>query len=90
MAIMIKSWRLKVLEPNTKLKQAKRRKTMEKFYMVTGAAGKPIYAYNCIEFDKAERVAKKAVAEGRDDVYILTATHFIQSPTPELTTQTIQ
>jgi hypothetical protein len=30
MAIMIKSWRLKVLEPNTKLKQAKKSKTMEK------------------------------------------------------------
>jgi predicted transcriptional regulator len=58
----------------------------EKFYQVTGPAGKPVYQYNVTDFEKAERVAKKAVADGHEDVYILTSTHIVVAPTPDLVT----
>lgn len=63
---------------------------MEKFHMVVSAEGKSIIARNAVDFDKAERAAKKAVADYHDDMYILTTTHVVRNPTPDLKTETIQ
>lgn len=57
---------------------------MEKFYMVVSAEGKSLYARHIAEFDKAEKVAKKAVADTHQDAFILTTTHIVVAPTPDL------
>ena len=62
----------------------------KKFYMVVGPAGKPIYAYNAVDYDKAERAAKKAAVESRDDVFIMTSTQLVSAPAPEASVAAIQ
>ena len=53
---------------------------MEKFFLVCGEAGKPVYQYNVVDYDKALRVAKKAAVENRSDVFIMTSTQLVRAP----------
>ena len=56
---------------------------MEKFYLICGTAGKPVYQYNVTDYEKAVRTAKKAAVDNREDVFIMTSTQVVQAPVPE-------
>lgn len=62
---------------------------MEKFYNVyvwSSPSGKPVLVQHYVkDMAAAERVAKKAAVDYREDAFILTATHLVQAPQPEAT-----